>query len=135
MITTRTKGFTSCASFCNIVLPRTESRQAEGELRPHTVYLVRIESHLGKYPSADTWFELRYTRFQQLHAALLRAVKTGDAAAVEARLDEAAATASAGARAAGAEARRAALALGHGAAARAWAEARWWPVDFPQSTC
>jgi hypothetical protein len=70
MITSRSKGFTSCATFCNVVLPRTEQRQVEGELRPHTVYLVRIESHLGKYPSAETWFELRYTRFQQLHAAL-----------------------------------------------------------------
>ena len=41
-----------------------------GELRPHTVYLVRLESHLGKYPSPDTWFELRYSRFQQLHQRL-----------------------------------------------------------------
>ena len=58
------------AAFCHVELPRTEERIAPGELRAHTVYLVRLESHLGKYPSPDTWFELRYSRFQHLHQKL-----------------------------------------------------------------
>ena len=71
MITSRRRGANpSSASFCNVVLPRAEQRQDAAESRSHIVYLVRLESHLGKYPSADTYFELRYTRFQQLHAAL-----------------------------------------------------------------
>ena len=57
------------AAFCHVTLPRAEQRRAPGE-REHTVYLVRLESHLGKYPSSDTYFELRYSRFHALHATL-----------------------------------------------------------------
>ena len=58
------------AVFCHVEMPRTEERIALGELEAHTVYLVRLESHLGKYPSPDTWFGLRYSRFQHLHQKL-----------------------------------------------------------------
>ena len=70
MITSRSKTSAPRAAFCHVTLPRAEQRHAAGESRPHTVYLVRLESHLGKYPSADTWFELRYSRFHALHATL-----------------------------------------------------------------
>ena len=42
------------AVLCHGEMPRTEERIAPGELEAHTVYLVRLESHLGKYPSPDT---------------------------------------------------------------------------------
>ena len=70
MITTRSRASAPRHAFCHVSLPRAEQRHAAGESRPHMVYLVRLESHLGKYPSADTWFELRYTRFHTLHTAL-----------------------------------------------------------------
>ena len=70
MINTRSRSRTARAAFCHVELPRTEERTSPGEVRPHTVYLVRLESHLGKYPSPDTWFELRYSRFQHLHQNL-----------------------------------------------------------------
>ena len=58
------------AAFCSVHLPRSEQRQAPGAPRAHSVYLVRLESHLGVYPSADTWFELRYSKFHALHTSL-----------------------------------------------------------------
>ena len=70
MITSRGRAHTTRHSFCHVELPRTEERRADGEAQSHTVYLVRLESHLGKFPSADTWFELRYSRFQLLHQTL-----------------------------------------------------------------
>ena len=70
MITQRRAAPPPRHAFVHVVLPRAEQRQDEGTSRPHTVYLIRIESHLGKYPSADTYFELRYSRFQALHHTL-----------------------------------------------------------------
>ena len=60
----------SRASFVHVVVPRTEQRCAEGEKRPHSVYLVRLLSHLGDYPTADTFYELRYSRVAELHTHL-----------------------------------------------------------------
>ena len=70
MITRRTSAAPSRASFVHVVVPRTEQRRAEGMERPHTVYLVRLLSHLGEYPSTDSWYELRYSRFYELHTQL-----------------------------------------------------------------
>ena len=70
MIASRGRTRMARAAFCHVELPRTEERIAPGELRAHTVYLVRLESHLGMYPSPDTWFELHYSRFQHLHQKL-----------------------------------------------------------------
>ena len=67
MISTRSRTTAMRHSFCHVVMPRAEQRHAEGEQRPHTVYLVRLESHLGQYPSADSWFELRYQKFKMVH--------------------------------------------------------------------
>ena len=70
MITRRASTATSRADYVHIVLPRTEQRRAEGEKCPHTVYLVRLLSHLGEYPSSDSWYELRYSRVAELHTTL-----------------------------------------------------------------
>ena len=61
----------SGASFCHVVLPRSERREgASPGSRAHTVYLVRLLSDLGSYPSADSWYELRYSRLTALHTSL-----------------------------------------------------------------
>ena len=69
MISSRKANPPPRASFCHVILPRAEQRKDEKNTE-HTVYLVRLESSLGQYPSADTWFELRYSLFYTLHAAL-----------------------------------------------------------------
>ena len=69
-VTTQNRPDVSRASFVHVVVPRTEQRCAEGEKRPHSVYLVRLLSHLGEYPTTDSWYELRYSRVAELHTHL-----------------------------------------------------------------
>ena len=47
MIGSRTASAASRAAYASVHLPRAEQRQAPGEPRPHSVYLVRLETHLG----------------------------------------------------------------------------------------
>ena len=69
-VMTQNRPDVSRASFVHVVVPRTEQRCAEGEKRPHSVYLVRLLSHLGEYPTTDSWYELRYSRVAELHTHL-----------------------------------------------------------------
>ena len=69
-VATQKRPDVSRASFVHVVVPRTEQRCAEGEKRPHSVYLVRLLSHLGDYPTTDTFYELRYSRVAELHTHL-----------------------------------------------------------------
>ena len=69
-VATQKRPDVSRASFVHVVVPRTEQRCADGEKRPHSVYLVRLLSHLGDYPTTDTFYELRYSRVAELHTHL-----------------------------------------------------------------
>lgn len=57
------------ASFCHIEVPRTEQRWEAGR-RPYAVFLVRLYSDLGDYPSSDKWWALRYEDIKILHKHL-----------------------------------------------------------------
>ena len=55
------------ASFCHIEVHRSEQRGTGSGSKPYTVFMVRLSSELGEYPSADSYYELPYKQLQKLH--------------------------------------------------------------------
>ncbi|KAL1503090.1 hypothetical protein AB1Y20_011154 [Prymnesium parvum] len=58
------------ARFCHIEVHRAEQRASETRDRSRVVFLVRLSSELGEYPSSSSYYELTYDHFKALHEHL-----------------------------------------------------------------
>eukprot|EP00967_Tisochrysis_lutea_P111727 scaffold175939_cov27-Tisochrysis_lutea.AAC.6 len=72
IVSRRAPPSSSRSSFLSVDVPRAESRRCVGVSYDHLVYLVRLTSHLGAYPSQNTYYELRLSTLSSLHSFLER---------------------------------------------------------------